>query len=57
MHDGGPNPKLITCGTALGAHRSQSAALSSGSRLISIPPLPSEWSREQSHQRGTGHLL
>ena len=41
MHDGGPNPKLITCGTALAAHTSQYTALfppSSG--LISIPCYP-----------------
>ncbi len=40
MHDGGPNPKLITCGTALGARTSQYRALSPSSRLISIPCYP-----------------
>lgn len=40
MHDGGPNPKLITCGTALGAHTSQYTALSLSSSLISIPCYP-----------------
>lgn len=40
MHDGGPNPKLITCGTALGAHTSQYIALFPSSKLISIPFYP-----------------
>lgn len=36
----GPNPKLITRGTALGAHTNRYTALYPSSRLISIPCYP-----------------
>lgn len=42
MHDGGPNPKLITCGTALGAHTSQYIFPISKLKADFYPLLPSE---------------
>lgn len=57
MHDGGPNPKLITCGTALGAHTSQRTALFPSSSLISIPCYPANEVESNHISRASGVLL